>query len=136
MSKTITISDELESKIICFCNDELNYHINESACPDEYQDEILAQIELLRLLGKTDMADRYEEANKAHMEEFAEDEDSEKCEDQTYRVIFPSEEERDAAENVLDEVECKYDYDSDDRMMIDQCGLNFLDEYGIDYDEV
>ena len=136
MSKTISISDELESKIIRFCDDELNYHINESGCPDEYQDEILAQIELLRLLGKTDMADQYEEENKAHMEEFTEDKESEECGDQTYRVIFPSAEERDAAENTLDEVGCSYDYDSDDRMMVDQCGLNFLDEYGIDYDEI
>ncbi len=136
MSKTITISDELESKIIRFCDDELNYHINESGCTDEYQDEIMAQIELLRLLGKTDMADQYEEENKAHMEEFTEDEESEECGDQTYRVIFPSDEERGAAENVLDEVGCSYDYDSGDRMMVDQCGLNFLDEYGIDYDEI
>lgn len=57
--KTITISPELESKILDFCDDELNYHINESGCPNEYDTEISAQIELLTLLGYTEIAEKY-----------------------------------------------------------------------------
>jgi hypothetical protein len=40
MAKTITISDELEKLIVAFCDDELNYHINESGCAEEYHHEI------------------------------------------------------------------------------------------------
>ena len=69
MSKTITISDELDKKIVDFCNDELNYHINESRFADEYEDETTAQIELLRLLGYKEMADKYESDFKSKMEE-------------------------------------------------------------------
>ncbi len=57
---TITISPELERKIVAFCDDELNYHIHESGCAEEYKSEIEAQIELLRLLGQGNMADEYE----------------------------------------------------------------------------
>lgn len=60
MSKTITISNELEKKIVAFCDDELNYHIHDSGCADEYEGEIIAQIELLRLLGYKEIADEYE----------------------------------------------------------------------------
>lgn len=60
--KTIKISKELEKKIIAFCDDELNYHINDCDYPEEYKDEIDAQIELLKLMGYNDMAERFEEA--------------------------------------------------------------------------
>lgn len=59
MSKTITITPELEKDIIDFCYDELNYHINESGCAEEYDTEIRAQIELLKLLGHNGMANKY-----------------------------------------------------------------------------
>ena len=59
--KTITITDELEKEIYDFCDDELNYHINESGCAEEYEAEILAQIELLKLLGYTEEAEEYAE---------------------------------------------------------------------------
>lgn len=71
MAKTIRISDSLEDKIVAFCDDELNYHINESGCAHEYEDEILAQIELLRLLGYTDMAAGYAEDYEIYLEENA-----------------------------------------------------------------
>lgn len=58
-SKTITITSALERDIVAFCDDELNYHINESGCPEEYKSEINAQIELLRLLGYDDMSESY-----------------------------------------------------------------------------
>ena len=58
-SKTITITPALERDIVAFCDDELNYHINESGCPEEYKSEINAQIELLRLLGYDDMSESY-----------------------------------------------------------------------------
>lgn len=59
MSKTITITPELEEDIIDFCDDELNYHINESGCAEDYDTEIRAQIELLKLLGYNIMANKY-----------------------------------------------------------------------------
>lgn len=59
MAKTITISDELEKLIVDFCDDELNYHINESGYAAEYDGEIKAQIELLKLLGYDTMASDY-----------------------------------------------------------------------------
>lgn len=71
MAKTIRISDSLEDKIVAFCDDELNYHINESGCAQEYEDEILAQIELLNLLGYTDMASRYAEDYEVYLDENA-----------------------------------------------------------------
>lgn len=57
---TITISPELEKKIVAFCDDELNYHINDSGCAEKYRSEIEAQLELLRLLGHEDIASQYE----------------------------------------------------------------------------
>ncbi len=57
--KTIKISSEMEKKIVAFCDDELNYHINESGCADEYEDEIEAEIYLLNQLGYVDMANDY-----------------------------------------------------------------------------
>ena len=68
--KTITISPELESKIVAFCDDELNYHIKESSCAEEYEDEITAQIELLRLLGHNDLADKYQDYFDEYMSEY------------------------------------------------------------------
>lgn len=67
--RTIHISDELEEKIVAFCDDELNYHINESDCADEYDSEITAQIELLQLLGRNEMAERYEKQYREWLEE-------------------------------------------------------------------
>ena len=69
MSKTITISDELENLIVDFCKDELNYHINESGCADEYDGEIKGQIELLKLLGYTDLADQYQQEYQSYLDE-------------------------------------------------------------------
>lgn len=56
----IRISEDLEKRIVAFCDDELNYHINDSGCADEYDEEIRAQIELLQLLGYGEMAEDYE----------------------------------------------------------------------------
>ena len=72
---TIEISNALAKKIIAFCNDELNYHINESGCADEYADEIEAQIELLKLLGKTSTANKYAKQFKEYMADFDEEEE-------------------------------------------------------------
>lgn len=68
--KTIHISTELEQKIVAFCDDELNYHINESGHAEEYANEIEAQIELLRLLDHEDMARSYEEQFAEVMNEY------------------------------------------------------------------
>lgn len=57
--KTITISEVLEKRIYDFCMDELNYHIHESGCAEDYESEILAQIELLKLLGYKEQADDF-----------------------------------------------------------------------------
>lgn len=62
MSKTIKITPKLEERIVKFCDDELNYHINE--CADgcvEYKNEILAQLQLLNLLGYREMSKEYKE---------------------------------------------------------------------------
>lgn len=61
MAKTITISEELEKDIYDFCDDELDWHINNCE-PSEYKSEILAQIELLRLLGYKADAKAWKEA--------------------------------------------------------------------------
>ncbi len=63
--KVIKISSKMERKIVAFCDDELNYHINESGCANEYKDEIEAQIYLLNQLGYTDMADDYKKQYEA-----------------------------------------------------------------------
>lgn len=59
MCKTIKIRPQLEECIYDFCDDELNYHINESGCAEDYEYEIMAQIELLELLGYKDTAEEY-----------------------------------------------------------------------------
>lgn len=64
---TIEISEELEKLIVDFCNDELNYHINESGCAEEYKEEIDAQLELLRLLGYNTMREDYLEDYKQYL---------------------------------------------------------------------
>lgn len=66
----ITINHDLEKKIVAFCDDELNYHINECGCAEEYKDEIEAQIELLRLMGYDEMADRYDDDFIAYMDDY------------------------------------------------------------------
>lgn len=50
MSKTITITPALERDIVNFCEDELNYHINDCDCR-EYQSEkvMVRQYEYLLL---------------------------------------------------------------------------------------
>ena len=60
-SKFISIEPELEKSIVNFCDDELNYHINESGCAEEYENEINAQIKLLEKLGYNQMAETYKE---------------------------------------------------------------------------
>lgn len=55
----VEFSDKLKEKTVAFCMDELNYHIKESGCADEYHNEILAQIEILFLLGETELARRF-----------------------------------------------------------------------------
>lgn len=57
--KTITVSKDLERRLSYFFEDELEYLVNIVDHPDEYVDEISAQIELLRLLGHNDTADKY-----------------------------------------------------------------------------
>jgi hypothetical protein len=57
----------MEDKIYDFCDDELNYHINESCCADEYAGE--AEIYILRQLGYNKEADTYEQQMKEYMEE-------------------------------------------------------------------
>lgn len=71
--KTIKIPDDMVSKIIDFCDDELNYHINESGCAEQYQGESEAEIFLLRELGQDSMADHYEEQLKEYLEETEEE---------------------------------------------------------------
>lgn len=70
MGKIIEISSELEKSIVAFCVDELDYHINESYCAEEYADEIKAQIELLQLLGYTEEANDYEGQFDEYMQEY------------------------------------------------------------------
>ena len=55
----IDIDKTLKERMIEFCDDELNYHINESGCAESYHGETLAEIELLFLLGKPDWAMEY-----------------------------------------------------------------------------
>lgn len=67
--KTIVVTKEMEDKIYDFCDDELNYHINESGCADEYAGETEAEIYILRQLGYNEAADIYERQMKEYMEE-------------------------------------------------------------------
>ena len=55
----IEVNDNLKKEIVAFCDDELNYHINESDCADKYHYETLAQIALLFLLDEARMASSY-----------------------------------------------------------------------------
>ena len=55
----IEVSDKLKERTIEFCDDELNYHIGESYCANEYHTEILAEIEILFLLGEKEKALEY-----------------------------------------------------------------------------
>ena len=68
--KTIKISKAMEKKIVAFCADELNYHINESGCANEYKDEIKAQIYLLEQLGYADMAREYKEQYEEELKNY------------------------------------------------------------------
>ena len=67
--KTIVVTKEMEDKIYDFCDDELNYHINESGCADEYAGETEAEIYILRQLGYNEAADTYERQMEEYMEE-------------------------------------------------------------------
>lgn len=67
--KTIRISSDLEKKLIASVKDSLSYKIYETDCPEEYEDDIMSQIELLRLLGRDAEADRYTEAYEAYLRE-------------------------------------------------------------------
>lgn len=53
-----------------------------------------------------------------------------------YRVIFPNKEEEEKAVKLLDEEGLDYDWDSGDRMMLDQEGLDFLYSTDVDFDEL
>lgn len=64
MAKTIKVTPKMEEKIVAFCKDELNYHIHESGCPEEYKDECDAEIFLLKSLGYEDDAAKFKEEFK------------------------------------------------------------------------
>lgn len=53
-----------------------------------------------------------------------------------YRVLFGRDEDREEAEERLDELGLDYDYDSGDRMMVGQEALDELYEAGVDFDEI
>ena len=57
-------------------------------------------------------------------------------EEDVYRIVFDDECEQEDAEKALDDAGVWYDYDSGDRMMIQEDGLAVLDEAGVDFDEV
>ncbi len=63
-------------------------------------------------------------------------EDEDVDDNTVFRLTFPDEDEREAAEKALDEKYEWYDYDNSDRMMVYLNGLNILSDAGIDYDEV
>ena len=65
----VKFSPSLASRTISFCLDELNYHIDESGCAEEYHDEILAQIELLFQLGEKDDAKMWLDSYKERLED-------------------------------------------------------------------
>ncbi len=69
MSKQITIEPELERAIVDMCDDELNYHIKESGCAEEYASEISVQIRLLEKLGYSQKAKQYQEQFQNYMTE-------------------------------------------------------------------
>ena len=71
--KEILVTEEMVQKIYDFCTDELNYHINESRCAEEYADEAEAEIYLLRQLGYHQEADDYERQMKKQTEEEEDD---------------------------------------------------------------
>lgn len=77
--RTIHISEELEKRILDFCKDELEYHICESGCAEQYHSEILAQIELLKLLEDHSTAECYTDAYHNYLQENYEDIDFELC---------------------------------------------------------
>ncbi len=56
--------------------------------------------------------------------------------DEVFRIIFSDSVDQDTAENLLDEEGEWYDYDSGDRMMVNQDGLDLLYESEVDFDEV
>ncbi len=55
----VTFDEKLTSRTIAFCKDELNYHINESGCANQYHDETIAELELLYRLGEENLAENY-----------------------------------------------------------------------------
>lgn len=55
----VEFDEELRKKTIAFCDDNLDCDINYSHHVEDYHDEILAQIEILLLLDKADMARKY-----------------------------------------------------------------------------
>ena len=133
MSKTIEISEELEQKIVSSYRNDLDWLIKECDDPAESEDKIESMIEVLRLLGYKEDADNFEAGYKNALEEAQEDEDDGTL---SYRVVFASDEDKYEAENLLDDAFEDYDYDSGDRMMIGQSGLDRLYTSNIDFDEV
>lgn len=57
--KTITINEDLENRLSDIFEGELDYLINHADCPNEFVDDISAQIEVLRLLGHDTTASKY-----------------------------------------------------------------------------
>ena len=58
----VDFNEALIERTKVFCDDELNYHINECSYAEEYNNEILAEIEILYRIGYEDLAsDYYEE---------------------------------------------------------------------------
>lgn len=126
---TIEISNELAKKIIAFCDDELNYHINESGCADEYADEIEAQIELLRLMGYSNMADKYARQFSQKMGDTG---------DLSYLVTIYEDEDEFA--DILEKLsDAGIDYELDlepDSLFTNAEGVDFLRDLGVDMDYV
>lgn len=70
----VEFNEELKARTIAFCDDELNYHINESDCAEEYHGETCAEIELLYRLGEEDAARSYKKQYLATIKELIKNE--------------------------------------------------------------
>lgn len=75
MNKIISLNEEQVNRIVHFCKDELDYHINESGCADEYHGEILAEIELLHKLGEVSAAREFKRQYVSELRDIIKEED-------------------------------------------------------------
>ena len=87
MAITIKVTDKFRERLLAACKDGLFYMTYETASPNLYRTEFLAEAELLFRLGKKEEAEKYKDVYIERLRELVELESEEYPEEEINEII-------------------------------------------------